>query len=151
MLGGWIAPFIYGTILVMKGHLVANIMLAPPWMQEHASSDMTIRSSLNLLCLLLSTILCRISNRCSSVSCQGGEVHRPGHQACQRGGLIQMGGKDPPWRGEGHGCHRPHAFQAGLRPARQPPQLRPARPQGSGQHSEGECSAAPWILTLVQL
>lgn len=58
-----------------------------------------------------------------SMFAQGGEVHRPGDQACQCGGFVQVGGKDPSGRGEGHGCHRPHAVQTGLRPPRQPSQL----------------------------
>lgn len=61
-----------------------------------------------------------------SLCAQGGEVHRPGDQAGQCGGFIQVGGKDPSGRGEGHGRHRPYAVQTGLRPPRKPSQLRQA-------------------------
>lgn len=73
-----------------------------------------------------------------SLFAQGGEVHRPGDQARQCGGFVQVGGKDPSGRGEGHGCHRPYAVQTGLWPPRQPPQLRQAWSQSPGQHQKGE-------------
>lgn len=70
----------------------------------------------------------QISNSCLCLClfAQSGEVHRPGDQARQCGGSVQVGGKDPSGRGEGHGCHRPHAVQTGLRPPCQPSQLRQA-------------------------
>lgn len=91
----------------------------------------------------------QILNSCLCLFAQGGEVHRPGNQARQCGGLVQVGGEDPRRRGEGHGRHRPHAFQTGLRPPRQPPQLRQAGPQSPGQHQKGE-SRLQLILTRVE-
>lgn len=91
----------------------------------------------------------QILNSCLRLFAQGGEVHRPGHQARQCGGLVQVGGEDPRRRGEGHGRHRPHAVQTGLRPPRQPPQLRQAWPQSPGQHQKGE-SRLQLILTRVK-
>lgn len=73
-----------------------------------------------------------------SLFAQGGEVHRPGDQARQCGGFVQVGGKDPSGRGEGYGCHRPYAVQAGLRPPREPSQLRQAWPQSPWQHQKGK-------------
>lgn len=67
------------------------------------------------------------SNSSVFVFCpQGGEVHRPGNQARQCGGLVQVGGEDSGGRREGHGCHSPHAVQTGIRPPCQPSQLRQA-------------------------
>lgn len=69
---------------------------------------------------------------------QGGEVHRPGNQARQCWGLVQVGGEDSGGRREGHGCHSPHAVQTGIRPPCQPSQLRQAWPQSPGQYQKGE-------------
>ena len=69
---------------------------------------------------------------------QGGEVHRPGDQAGQRGGPVQVGGQDAHGRAAGHAGHCPHASQTGLRPPCQPAQLWATRRQGPGQHTTGE-------------
>ena len=55
-------------------------------------------------------------------------------------GAVQVGGQHPRGRGEGHAPDRPHADDAGLRPPRQPPQLRQARPASGRQHP---CTSRP--------
>lgn len=66
---------------------------------------------------------------------QSGEIIRPSHQARQRGGPHQVGRPDTQGRPGRHGRDRADVGQAGLRPVRQPAQLRQPGRFRRGQHA----------------